>query len=360
MATIRTIRNYYYLDFYDESGKRHRKSLGLKASKKNRKKALLEKKKIEYELEAGVYKERQKRIENRNKLLNQGFDEFITSRKEPSIETVKDYTFAFKKILDHFGNIPINKVTTDGIADLENELRKKVSENSIASYFKKLKVIFNYFNSAGLIKINPIPTYQMRIEEPLTIPRKDLEEILLKLKHRNRKHYRVVALLLLTGLRISELILLNFDDIDFRENIILIRNGKGHRDDRFPLYEDLREFLIKEYPKKEGRLFDYKNRNSMKFFYKFLKAEGYPAYNFHSLRKTFISKLINSGMSVYDVMTLARHKSIKTTLKHYTTAELSRMGKEISERSNLGTIVGTTKNKSLKKIEFVGKTNEAT
>ena len=145
---------------------------------------------------------------------------------------------------------------------------------------------------------------------------------------------------------------LNFDDIDFRDNIILIRNSKGRRDDKFPLYDELREFLIKEFPNRTGKLFEYKNRNSMKFFYKFLKAEGYPAYNFHSLRKTFISKLVNSGLSVYDVMTLARHKSIQTTLKHYTAAELSRMGKEISQRANLGTIVGTIKKKPLKKVVF--------
>jgi hypothetical protein len=42
-------------------------------------------------------------------------------------------------------------------------------------------------------------------------------------------------------------------------------------------------------------------------------------------------------MSVYDVMTLDRHKDLKTTLKHYTAAELQRMGTQISEQTNLGT-----------------------
>ena len=46
MATIRTIRNHYHIDFYDESGKRHRKSLGLKASKENKKKHYLKKRKL--------------------------------------------------------------------------------------------------------------------------------------------------------------------------------------------------------------------------------------------------------------------------------------------------------------------------
>ena len=174
-----------------------------------------------------------------------------------------------------------------------------------------------------------------------------MEDILLKLKHRNLTHYRVVGLLLLTGLRISELLRLKFDDIDFRDNIMIIRNSKAKRNDRFPLYGELREFLIKEFPERSGNLFDYSSRHSMKFFKKFLKAEGYPSYNFHNLRKTFISKLVNSGLSVYDVMKLARHKNIQTTLKHYTSAELIRMGEEISHKTNMGTLLGTPNKKGL-------------
>ena len=55
MATIRVINKHYHLDFYDESGRRHRKALNLEATRENRPKALLEKKKIEYELGAGLY-----------------------------------------------------------------------------------------------------------------------------------------------------------------------------------------------------------------------------------------------------------------------------------------------------------------
>lgn len=49
-------------------------------------------------------------------------------------------------------------------------------------------------------------------------------------------------------------------------------------------------------------------------------------------------------------MTLARHKSIKTTLQHYTAAEINRMGKEINDKVNLGTILGTKNKKALKRV----------
>ena len=65
----------------------------------------------------------------------------------------------------------------------------------------------------------------MIFKEPVVIPRKDLEDILDKLRQKkNRKHYKVIVMLLFTGMRISELIRLTFDDIDFREHI----NNKEH------------------------------------------------------------------------------------------------------------------------------------
>ena len=47
------------------------------------------------------------------------------------------------------------------------------------------------------------------------------------------------------------------------------------------------------------------------------------------LRKTFISRLVNSGLKVTDLTAIARHLNIKTTLEAYREIELDRMGEEI-------------------------------
>jgi integrase/recombinase XerD len=365
MASIRIIKKHYYLDYYDDSGKRHRRALKLGVSRENKVLAIQELKKLEYELSSGIYLEKMRRQQNKVRMLEESFEEFKLSRKNANENTIANYQLAFDKLKNHFGNIPIRKISADDILKFQEKLlnapaatisadkrrvKRKLSKNSVASYFKQLKVIFSYFKQQGWIEKNPIPSMQLKITEPLVIERKDLEEILAVYeKKEDRTHYRILALLLLTGMRISELLRLSFDDIDFRENIMIIRNSKGKRDDKFPLYKELREFLLKEFPKREGRLFNYKSRDSLKFFYKYLQETSYPKYNFHSLRKTFISKLVNSGLSIYDVMTLARHRSIKTTLQHYTNAEVSRMGNEITERANLGTLLGTRNKKVLKR-----------
>ena len=89
MATIRSKRGFLYLDYHDEAGKRHRDALFLKDNRENRKKAELEKKKVEYELGAGVYIEKKKRIEANKKTLKHGLDEFLSSRKNRSQKQLK-------------------------------------------------------------------------------------------------------------------------------------------------------------------------------------------------------------------------------------------------------------------------------
>ncbi len=56
-------------------------------------------------------------------------------------------------------------------------------------------------------------------------------------------------------------------------------------------------------------------------------------------------------MNVYDVMNLARHKDIKTTFKHYTAAELTRMGNEISSRTNINSLVVNNDEPKLKLLK---------
>lgn len=351
MASIRTRNGKLFLDYYDSGGKRHRKALHLDKNRENLSKARVEKKKLEYELEAGIHIERKSRANREAMTLSKGLKEFLGLRKNLSDATIESYKYAFQNVVNLYGDIKIRDMDEAKMEQLEKFLKTKISENSVASYFNKLKVIFEYFKSQKYIAENPVPDRQMKIEEPLAFERKQMEDILFKLKKKNRKHYRVVALLTLTGMRISELLRLSFDDIDFKENIMLIRNKKGGRIDKFPLYEELREFLLKEFPNREGFLFDYKSKDSMKFFKRFLVKEGYFNYNFHNLRKTFISKLVNSGMNVFDVMKLARHRNINTTLKHYSASELARMGDEITRRANMGTFLGTLREKPLKLVE---------
>lgn len=368
MASVRSKNGKLFID-YRVNGKRRREFLKIEDTRENRKIAELRRKEIDYELASGVHQERLKRVDNSSKLIEDGFKEFLITKRAMKKSTLLHYQNAFDKFIKYSGNVRIKEFSKDKIEQIilcvqeeiigDKEKGKRISGNTVASYITKIKVMFGYFKAKGYCDENPIPRLTMKPKKIVVMNDKEIAAILdgLRttkkeyLKEQAKQHYRVVAILLMTGLRISECLALNFDDLDFRDNLMRIKNEKTDRIDYLPLYPELREFILSEWKEREGTLFHYKSRHSLKFFEIFLKREGFPNYTFHTLRKTFISKLINSGLSVYDVMTLARHKDLKTTLKHYTAAELQRMGKQISEQTNLGTLLGTKEKKELKLLQ---------
>jgi integrase len=352
MAKIKNRSGWLYIDYYDNAGKRQRRTLHLKASRENLKKAEIEQKKIEFELATGIHKQVLKRDRVKNITLKEGFEEFKKFKKDRKENTLEHYKFALDKIISIVGNKPINSVNSIMIENIEKQLSSELSKNSIASYFGELKHMFDYFKDKEYVKNNPIPTRKIKPKKIITVPEKEMLDILQRLQETNRKHYQVIFFLLATGLRRSELVNLFWRDIDLKKNLIAIRNAKDDdRIDYLPIYDELRNFILKEFPVREGKIFDYKRGDSLKFFSRFLEREKFNHYSLHTLRKTYISRLVNSGLSVYYVMALARHRKIETTLKHYTNLELEKMGKEISERANMGTLLGTKINKPLKLIK---------
>ncbi|MBS4036202.1 MAG: tyrosine-type recombinase/integrase [Ignavibacterium sp.] len=367
MATVRTKNGKLFID-YRVNGKRKREFLKLEDTRENRKKAEIVKKQIEYESSAGIFKERIGRVDRKHKLLQDAYQEFIANNPNRKQSTIIGYDNAFEKFLGYAGNIKVKEVDKDLFKAFESHLRteiipvkkKPLSDNTIGTYFHRLKIMFKYFIEQDYISENPVPKKEVKPKEIRVLSDKEILTLLEKIKNTDKKHlietkhqhYKLIVMLLMTGLRITELINLTFDDIDFKENLIRVRNEKKDRIDYLPLYEELKIFILQEWKERTGRLFNYKSKESLKFFRRFLEKEKMQGFSFHTFRKTFITKLINSGLSVFDVMTLARHKDIRTTLRHYTAAELHRIGKEISFKSNLGTILGTKTENELKLLKF--------
>ena len=75
------------------------------------------------------------------------------------------------------------------------------------------------------------------------------QEVSLLLSHACKKprHYAIVATLYSTGLRISELVDLKVSDIDSKNMLLHVRQGKGGKDRQVQLSADLLEILRNYY-----------------------------------------------------------------------------------------------------------------
>ena len=151
------------------------------------------------------------------------------SKKGIRKTTLVHYKNAIDKI-KVFQDKPIYSITIDMIEFQEKQLLASgMSKNSIASYFGKLRNMFDYFIRSGYINSNPIPMRKMKPKKMVTIPEKEMVQILDRLKEKNRKHYQVIFFILALGLRRSEVVKLEWKDVDLRKKIIAVPNAKSMR-----------------------------------------------------------------------------------------------------------------------------------
>lgn len=330
---------------YSINGKRYRESLGIEANRENMKLARRVKALKEAEIINGVHRDVKKA---KPKLLKNCFNEFLSTRAECTEPTKQLYRYAFRKLENYTGDILVTEIDEEIVKGFERSIN--LSKNTVEIIFRHLRIIFEYFRKKKYIEMNPFPKKEKELKKIKVMSADEVNLILRVLKNKNEEQYRAIKLLLMTGLRISELIRLKHEDIDYKRNIIYISNSKGKRVDEFPLYYKLREFLLTEFPSRSGKVVKYKRRDSLKFFRRELEKLGMEKYTLHEIRKTFISNLANAGMFAFDVQKLARHKDIRTTQKSYIEIDYHRLSGQLNNVIN-DTIKDTTPEKGLKIVQ---------
>lgn len=155
---------------------------------------------------------------------------------------------------------------------------------------------------------------------PVVLSREEIAEMISVIK--NPKHKLLVSLAYGAGLRVSEVVSLQVMDVNFREKLLTIRNGKGGRDRITVLPEKLvhqvmqfcygrepADYLLES--ERGGRLC---SRTAQKVFDSAaLKAGVRHGVTFHSLRHSFATHLLENGTDIRYVQELLGHRDIKTT-----------------------------------------------
>jgi len=157
-----------------------------------------------------------------------------------------------------------------------------------------------------------------------------------------------------TGIRVSELVALNMDDIDFLGEVIHVR-GKGKKERIAPIsssalqvIQHYMEFRNKRaqsntnfdlrvlFVNKHGRRLS--TRSVRRKMDKYLKMAGLdPAISPHTLRHSFATHMLNNGADLRSVQELLGHQSLSTTqvYTHLTTRRLKEVYENAHPRESL-------------------------
>lgn len=147
----------------------------------------------------------------------------------------------------------------------------------------------------------------------------------------NKKYKLITEILYKTGTRISELVNLKIEDIDFEKRRVTI-TGKGKKQRTIYIDDKLLK-KIKDYTdSSHGRLFNITPAAVQAYFRKTREKAGLSKrVTPHVLRHTYATRLLELGMDIRLIKELLGHSNINTT-QIYTRVTESRLRKELEEK----------------------------
>ena len=241
-------------------------------------------------------------------------------------KTTKTFVTTFKYMLKFFGDPIISELTE---RDIRRFVDYRIKTPSIYQARKDLINISSSFTWAvneGYIVVNPCANIK-RLKTPQKLPlffsNTEFEKLLEVIDNEEFKALVIVAVN--TGLREMELLSLQWDQIFFERGILILDNQnyitKSKKIRTLPLNSKVLSALLqlKQLDNSNEFVFQFeKITNRPKFvqnnFRSYIRlAKLNKKLNFHSLRHTFASWLVQKGVSIYEVSKLLGHADIKTT-----------------------------------------------
>lgn len=240
-----------------------------------------------------------------------------------SEETIKNKCYTLKA-LDRYLEKDITKIS---VADLKMYILNKQTtckSNTLNTIITTIKSFFNFLYDEGYLDINPSRKIKKVKEEKRL--RKSLNDVNLeqvRLACDNKRDRALIEFTYSTGLRVSELVKLDINDLDFTSNKLSVV-GKGNKE-RNVMFSDIAKFYLEQYLNERK---DYNtalfvgikkpyNRMSKraieKRFEKIKEKLNVKKLYPHLLRHTFATKLASTA-DITVVQKLLGHTNINTTM----------------------------------------------
>lgn len=261
-----------------------------------------------------------------------GYEKYL-KEKGASPNTLSSYLRDVRQFASYFDS-EIAGVTSDDITAYVKKLRGMgKSSSTITRSTASLKSFFGYLCSEGVVSENPakgVATEKVDRKLPQILTGKEVELFLEQPQCIDMKGYRdraMLELLYATGIRVSELVSLDVDDINLSTGFITCRSRDKVR--AIPLYaaavkalreyaENIRQKMISDSEEKAFFVNTGGTRMSRQGFWKIVKHYQETAgiekdITPHTLRHSFAAHLLENGADIQSLKEMLGHADISST-----------------------------------------------
>lgn len=222
------------------------------------------------------------------------------------------------------------------VDDVKLYVADHLSQKSASTIILHLAAIkFSYQSIFGKDPTASIKRPKKEKKIPLVLTKKEIKALVDAIH--NEKSKTMVSLIYACGFRVSEIVNLKIDDLDFEEMTGVIKQAKGKKDRIFniPKYleEDLKYIIKKQKEKNHEFVFSGPNgklttRNLQKIVSNASKrANIKKEVHCHTLRHSFATHLLENGVDIRKIQELLGHADLSTTqiYTHISNEELKKV-----------------------------------
>ena len=264
------------------------------------------------------------------------FFNFLENDKKLSENTLQSYKRdlkQFRKYLEE-NEIHYNRVKEEDIKNYIAELQENGKKaSSISRCIASIRSFYQFVLKNKKVKVDPTANIQSpKIEKrvPSVLTAKEVELLLEQPKDIDLKGIRDKAMLefaYATGMRVTEIISLNVEDVNLEEGYVVCKNGNKQRN--IPLgtmslkalkeyIEEARDILVKTASEKALFVNINGTRLTRQGFWKIIKFYKEQAHitkdiTPHVLRHSFATHLLQNGADLKAIQTMLGHSDISST-----------------------------------------------
>ncbi|HAN21053.1 MAG: site-specific tyrosine recombinase XerD [Clostridiales bacterium GWF2_36_10] len=279
-------------------------------------------------------------IEKNIYLQFNNFLSYLKDVKKSSDNTLQAYERDLSKFLEYARNNSLSsfsEVDSDDVSSYKQYLSEiGLSPSSVSRSLSALRSLFQYLIVSGEVEHNPareIPNDKFEKKGPQVLTSKEIELLLSQPSQDDVKGIRdkaMLELLYATGIKVTEIINLNLEDINLQ--LSFIRCGNENKERFIPLYpiavkslasyiEKARKLLVLHMDEPALFVNVAGERMTRQGFWKILKNYAESAKIFkditpHTLRHSFAAHLLENGADIHDIKEILGHSDISSTQRY--------------------------------------------
>ncbi|EZH66283.1 hypothetical protein DH09_10120 [Bacillaceae bacterium JMAK1] len=253
--------------------------------------------------------------------------------KDRSIKTIEGYRSDLKMIKSYFsekfnGQVYVDDISTSDVEGYLLMLKnvKQYKAGSRNRHLNTMKSFYKFCCQEGWVQKNPVASIEKVKGQQKEKDILEIDEVELFVNTIDHPLIKVVTqFMYYTGLRISECLSLQIEDVDLEKRQVHVIAGKGNKNRIVPINQQLKviltNYLSKLRPKTASAYF-FASKRSGKFSTPYVNRVldrtrvelGWTKkISSHSLRHSFASHLARKGVNIVDISKMMGHADLKTT-----------------------------------------------